>query len=224
MRTMKACTVCAVLLAWALPVEAFAQRGMGDAVGIAQQAVKPALVSISGTVRAVVTQPCEQTTGRSYLGTHLVLTTEEDAEVNVHLGPAVRVGAIVDKLEVGMSVKLAVFRTDKMPENHFVAQVIEVNDETLRLRDDNLRPLWAGNGGGKNGPGAGGGWGRGQGRGAGWGRGGMGGRGYGYGRGGQGRGMGAGWQRGNGQGLGPGFVDENNDGICDWREMTRWDQ
>jgi hypothetical protein len=220
----KQLVACAVLWALAWPAQGFAQRGMGDTTGVAQQAVKPAIVSLSGAVREIVTGPCEQTTGRSYLGTHIVLTTDDGAEVNVHLGPAQRVDAMVEPLKVGTAVQVAGFRTEKMPENHYVAQVIKVGDETLRLRDDNLRPVWAGNRGAGNGaPGMGGG--GGQGRGPLWGRGGMGGRGNGYGPGrGYGRGMGAGWRHGAGPGAGGGFVDDNHNGVCDWREMTRWDQ
>jgi len=243
---MKTMTFSGLLFVSLVAVPVFAQRGMGDPEGVAQKAVKPALVTLTGKVHEVVTQPCEQTTGRSYLGTHLTLIAPDETELNVHLGPAVRVESIVDQLAKGQRVEVAAFRTDKMPENHYVAQSIVVDEEVLRLRDENLRPLWAGGPGRGNGPqGArgGAGWGRGQGRGPGAGRGmgpgygygrGMGpgygygrgmGSGYGYGRGmgpgsGYGRGMGAGWR----QGGGPGFVDENNDGICDWREMTRWDQ
>ncbi len=222
MKSMAMLGVWGLLVVWGAPATSFAQRGMGDPTGVAQQAVKPGIVSITGTVRQIVTEPCEQTTGPSYLGAHLILASDDGAELNIHLGPAVRVASIVEKLAKGTRVEVAAFRTDKMPKHHYVAQVIAVDKEVLRLRDDDLRPTWAGAGGragrpmGPGGPDA---WGRGAGRGPGWGRGGMGGRGYGY-----GRGMGYGARQGNGPGWGRAFVDEDGDGVCDRREMTRWDQ
>jgi hypothetical protein len=36
--------------------------------------------------------------------------------------------------------------------------------------------------------------------------------------------MGAGWRHGNGTGWGPAYIDENNDGVCDWLELPRTDQ
>ena len=226
MKSMKWLVVCGVILAWTVPAQSYAQRGMGDTSGVARQAVKPAVVSMKGTVREVVTEPCSQTTGRSYLGTHVVVATDDDAVVNVHLGPAVQVASMAEQLTVEKRIEVAGFRTEKMPENHYVAQVITIDDKVLRLRDENLRPLWAGGGrGGSDSPAAGesGNFGRGPG----WGRGGMGGRGAGYGRGmgaGYGRGMGAGWRHGNGSGWGPAYIDENNDGVCDWFELPRADQ
>jgi len=207
MKAMRWLIVSGVMLAWSVPAQSYAQRGMGDNSGVAREAVKPVVVSIQGTVREVVTEPCAQTTGRSYLGTHVVLATD-NAEVNIHLGPAAAVESIAEQLKVDAPIEVAGFRTEKMPENHYVAQVIVIGDQTLRLRDENLRPVWAGAGRPwSDGPATG------QpgnyGRGPGWGRG-QGGRGAGY-----GRGMGPGYGRGMG---GPAYVDENHDGVCDWRQ------
>jgi len=231
MNVMRWLVVGGVVLAWSVPAQSYAQRGMGDNSGVARDAVKPVVVSIQGKVRKVVTEPCAQTTGRSYLGTHVVLDTD-NAEVNIHLGPAAAVESIAEQLNVDASIEVAGFRTEKMPENHYVAQVIVIGDQTLRLRDEDLRPVWAGAGRSRgDGPaasqrgnsGRGPGWGRGKGgRGAGSGRG----MGAGYGRGmgaGYGRGMGAGYGRGMGAGYGrgmggPAYTDENRDGVCDWRQ------
>ena len=200
---------------------AHAQKGMGEPAGIARQAVKPEIVTFSGKVLTVKTEPCKMTTGRAYLGTHFMLQTPEGGSLNIHLGPAVAVDFVTKELSVGAKVTVKAFRTAKMPENHYTAQSFVLDGTMIQLRDESLRPVWAGGGNvvpGRPGPQ----WPRGVGRGQG--------RGYGlgYGRsGGQGRGYG--WARGGGtgRGAGPGrgwaFVDEDRDGICDNYERL-WEE
>jgi hypothetical protein len=183
-------------LAWSLiGTPAVAQKGMGDREGVARQAEKPKVVALSGKVLSVESGPCENTTGRATVGTHLMLKSAQGKELNVHLGPEAAVEPVARRLSKGMKIDVKAFRTDKMPKAHFVAQSIRIGEETLELRDDALRPVWAGGAWnrGRNaaaapqrpGPGKG----RGQQRG--WGRGG--GKGYGPG---YGRGYGRGWGRG----------------------------
>jgi len=155
-------TIAAVAVVIGLSSAASAQRGAGDAQGVARQATKPKVVSLSGKVLEVETAPCEATTGRSLLGTHFVMKTSDKKKVNIHLGPAGAVDFVTKKLSEGQKVQVAAFRTEKMNEAHYVAQTLALDSQTVELRDENLRPAWAGRGG----PG----WGRGLGRGAGWGR------------------------------------------------------
>jgi len=200
------------LFAWAvLAAEIYAQKGMGDRSGVARLAVKPEVVSLSGTVLEVETGPCEKTTGRSTLGTHFLLETPDGESLNIHLGPAVDVKFVAKALAVGSTVSVEAFRTAKMPENHYTAQSVTSGDRTLVLRDENLRPVWAGRDavGARSRPQRSSEFDRSYGRGYG-----------GYGRGwGYGRGYRWGWGRGAGRGpgFGPGwaFVDENRNGICD---------
>ena len=160
----------AVVLALGLWSAAFAQRGVGDTQGVARQPTKPKVVSLSGKVVKVETASCEMTTGRSPLGSHLVMKASDGKKLNIHLGPAGAVDFVTKKLSQGQKVQVAAFRTDKMKEAHYVAQTLTFDSQTVELRDKTLRPAWAGRGG----PG----WGRGRGRGAGYGRG----RGAGWGR------------------------------------------
>ncbi len=187
--------VTAGALLWSVVAScAYAQRGMGDPVGVASQAVRPEVVALSGEVLKVNTEPCKMTTGPAYLGTHFLLKTPKGEELNVHLGPADRVSYVTEQLPLGENVTVNAFRTAKMPENHYVAQSVTFDGTTIQLRDENLRPLWARNNTALRGrgesqwvPGRGQrrDWGRGPGRG--WGRG------PGYGR---GRGRGWRWQGG----------------------------
>ncbi len=168
---------------------AYAQRGVGEMTGIGQRAIKPEVISLSGEVQEVVTGPCANTTGRSPRGTHILLKTENEKVLNVHLGPADEVASLATDLEAGIAVTVRAFRTDQMEENHYVAQSLVYADQTVQLRDETLRPVWAGGRGGRNsesgaragfglgrgwgaghgpGRGAGGGYGRQRGRGPAW--------------------------------------------------------
>ena len=163
---------------------AYAQRGMGERAGVARQAIKPKVVTLTGNVLEVKTEPCKMTTGPAYLGTHFLLKTPKGAKLNIHLGPAEAVAYVTEQLLVGKRVAVDAFRTAKMPENHYVAQSVAVDDTMMQLRDERLRPLWArsstalrdrseaqpGSGRGR-GRGWGRGWKRGPGYGRGWGRG-----------------------------------------------------
>jgi hypothetical protein len=174
---------------------------------------------------AIETGPCEMGTGRAEMGTHLLLKAK-GKELNIHLGPEPAVDHVADLLTVGKKVKVAAFRTPKMPDDHYVAQRLKVEDRWIPIRDADLRPLWAGSGArwsGRGGRPGEGGWARcsgggpppwaGRGRGRGRGAGGLG-----RGRNG-GLGPGAGWGRGRAYGRGWGrqwgFVDQDNDGVCD---------
>jgi hypothetical protein len=174
---------------------AYAQRGVGQRSGVASRSTLPEVVRIAGKLLEVKTEPCQATTGRSSVGTHILLETTEGQALNVHLGPAAEVADIAGQLVVGRKVTAECFRTEEMKENHYVAKSLKMNGKSIRLRDDNLRPFWAGGSYGppvRSGLQAGSDETRaaGYGRGSGWGRS----RGAGYGRGfGRGRGPGRGF-------------------------------
>jgi hypothetical protein len=123
-----------------------AQRGTGQHEGVARQGVKPEVQTIIGTLKEIKTDPCEQTTGRSPIGTHVILQGEE-ALLNVHLGPASEVADIVGMVRVGDTLEVRAFRTPRLPENQFIAVSVKSGDNVIELRDDSLRPRWAGGGG-----------------------------------------------------------------------------
>lgn len=187
-----------VLLGSVLPT-AYAQRGMGDAEGLARQGLQPKLIKVSGELVRIETQPCQQTTGQGLLGTHVVVRTPAGKTMEIDLGWAPAVESIAERLVVGQSLDAVVFRTAPMPEGRWVAKSLTVDGEVMPLRDDRLRPLWAGTGGGQ-GPSrtaAGSGWGtRGYGVRSGYRVGGGYGAGYG---GGYGYGQGRRWGRGQGR-------------------------
>jgi len=120
------------------------QRGIGDNDGVTRQAIETQQTSIQGKIKEIVIEKCENTTGPFDIGMHLLLTTDETKQYNVHLGPAVIVRDLIDQLEVGKSVTVKAYRTEKMPKENFVAIVLKYDGKTVRLRDENLRPVWAG--------------------------------------------------------------------------------
>jgi hypothetical protein len=148
---------------------AFAQKGMGEPTGVARQAVKPPIETLSGTIKDIKIGPCERTTGRSLEGVHLILKAENGQTINLHLGPAAALDDLLEQLAAGQQINVEAFRTDAMPQDAYVAKSLKVGDTSFDLRDDNLRPNWAiaAQGGRGSGPGMGAGRGPVQGRGPG---------------------------------------------------------
>lgn len=120
-----------------------AQKGMGDSTGIARQAVKPSVTTLSGKLLEIETGPCEKTTGRALIGAHLIIHSEDGQTLNLHLGPASAVDHVIDQLAVGQSMRVDAFRTEQLPENAYIVKSVILNDKVIHLRDDNLRPSWA---------------------------------------------------------------------------------
>ncbi|MBE0535261.1 MAG: hypothetical protein IH624_06280 [Phycisphaerae bacterium] len=124
---------------------AHAQKGMGDREGVVRQGLRPALATLSGKIVSVETHPCEKTTGPSPAGTHVIVAGVGGVEYNVHLGPAAAVEAIAEQLRAGSRIEAAAFRTVKLPNNHYVAVTLRLQDSkgVFHLRDANLRPFWS---------------------------------------------------------------------------------
>lgn len=132
-----------IVLFWTATVPG--QLGMGDNKGIAQQRLKPRLVRISGKLQEIKTHPCENTTGKADLGTHLILKDKHGQELNIHLGPAPAVSEAIKRLTVGTKLDLLGFRTEKMPQNHYVAKTLILANHLIQLRGSDLRPYWSNN-------------------------------------------------------------------------------
>lgn len=122
----------------------FAQKGTGDAFGVVGTGLADTVYRVSGNLVQLATHPCEQTTGPAPLGTHLHLRTTTGATLNVHLGPADEVAYLEELLVPGQHLEIDVFRTAALPEDQCVAQVIYTGNQVVALRDDSLRPQWAG--------------------------------------------------------------------------------
>lgn len=132
-----------MLVSTGLPVQA-GQKGMGDSTGVAQQAVKPKVVKLSGVIESINTGPCEKRKGRTPIGAHLLLKETAGTTLNIHLGPVSRLQSTLDKLSKGQSITVMAFCQDVMPPDHYVAQSLILPEETIQLRDESLRPVWAG--------------------------------------------------------------------------------
>lgn len=124
---------------------ALAQRGMGDWQGVARSGVEVERAELSGTMVKMISEPCKNTTGRSRIGTHLLLDTGAHEPKNVHLGPADVIESLVGELSPGTKITVDAFRTKKMPDGHYVARQLVVADREIALRQPCLRPVWAGN-------------------------------------------------------------------------------
>ncbi|MQX36503.1 hypothetical protein [Roseospira navarrensis] len=162
------------LAAATLAAPAAAQRGMGEAQGLTRQGATLPMTMLSGVVRDLKIDTCEQTTGRAVTGVHAIVETPDHGTVNLHLGPAVALEDLTAHLQPGEDLSAEAFRTDIMPADAFVARTVTVDGTTFELRGPTLRPHWAiGPGGGPKGGagmGRGGGVGQGMGQGQGMGR------------------------------------------------------
>jgi hypothetical protein len=146
MPTHKARPALAALLAASLCLvvaPALAQKGMGDEQGIARSGDRPALQQVAGTVTGIDVGACEASTGRSMTGAHLVLDSEGE-RLELHLGPLSAVDHVLEQTPVGTTLTAQAFRTDAMPAATWVAKDLVVDGKTIHLRDDSLRPSWAG--------------------------------------------------------------------------------
>lgn len=121
------------------------QLGMGDSKGIVQQRLKLRLVHITGKLLEIKTHPCENTTGKADLGTHLILKEKQDQELDIHLGPTSELSDTIKLLKVGTKVDLFGFRTNKMSPSHYVAKTLILPNHIIPLRDSEFRPYWSNN-------------------------------------------------------------------------------
>jgi hypothetical protein len=120
----------------------YAQKGTGETKGISKQQLNPELLTIEGTVEKIEIGPCKHTTGKSVSGTHLLVRTTDEL-INVHLGPTLEVSKLFSPKK-GTLITLIVFRTDRLPQDQYIAQKVIINGETTVFRDGTLKPVWSG--------------------------------------------------------------------------------
>jgi len=137
------------LAAFAAP--ATAQKGTGEPSGVARQAVKPPVEAMSGTIKDIKIGPCEKTTGRAAEGAHLIVQTPDARTINLHLGPTFALREELKQLSAGQDISFEAFRTERMPKDAYIAKSIKAGDKVFALRNDSLRPIWAGGRGGGRG-------------------------------------------------------------------------
>jgi hypothetical protein len=80
------------------------------------------------------------------IGTHLLLQTADKKVINLHLGPSAAdvVKELLATVKDGSKVEAMAFQTSRLPADQFIAKSVTVEGKTVQLRDDNLRPAWAG--------------------------------------------------------------------------------
>lgn len=124
----------------------FAQRGTGSQTGMARSRLEADLKSLTGTVEQIKIGPCEKTTGKSAQGVHLILQTSSQQTLNLHLGPesADAVQNALKLIKKGSTISTEAFTTPQLQANAYIVKDLKINGETVSLRNDQLRPLWAG--------------------------------------------------------------------------------
>ncbi|MCB0328828.1 MAG: hypothetical protein KDD70_04170 [Bdellovibrionales bacterium] len=125
---------------------ALAQKGAGDAVGLAKKGTQVELSQLTGEVLELVKGPCEKTTGCSKSGYHLRVKTDANPNLNLHLGALQAVEKITPGLGVGDKISFEAFRTDKLKAGDMIAKSLTYDGKTVNLRDSSLKPVWAAGG------------------------------------------------------------------------------
>ncbi len=125
----------------------YSQKGTGENKGVSRQELNSELLELEGTIETIESGPCKYTTGKSVSGTHLIIKLQMET-LNIHLGPTAEVSRYFNGTE-GEYIAMIVFRTNKLPEDHYIAKEIILNGQSIVLRDEDLRPVWAGNTGKK---------------------------------------------------------------------------
>lgn len=127
----------------------YAQKGVGNKSGVARSNSVDEIEQVSGELQKTITEPCTQTTGRYSTGTHLLVKTGQGktTNINVHLGPTKVVSDMARQLETGEKIRIKMYSTEDLPENHYVAKEFTSGGEVYEIRDSNLKPFWAGNNG-----------------------------------------------------------------------------
>lgn len=131
-----------ILTACFITIAGYSQKGTGETNGVSRQRLDPELLKMEGIIEKVESGPCKYTTGRSVSGTHLIVQTQ-DKLINVHLGPTSEVSQLVS-VTAGDPIAMTVFRTDRLPKDQFIAKEVTVNEKNIVLRDETLKPVWAG--------------------------------------------------------------------------------
>ncbi len=144
---MKGTKILITVVLLALSSMGYTQRGVGNNTGIAGSNSVTEIDQVSGKLQKIVTERCTQTTGRYSDGTHLLVKTDQGKTrtLNVHLGPTSVVSDITDQLTIGEEIKLEVYSTEDLPDNHYVAKEVTGGGKSHEIRDSNLKPFWAGN-------------------------------------------------------------------------------
>ena len=133
MRNFQLGVAMALLLGLLFAVPAAAQKGMGEPTGVARQAVKPPIETMSGTIKDIKIGPCERTTGRSLEGVHLIVQAENGKTINLHLGPAAALEDVLDQLSAGQQISVRSLPHGRHAAGRLRGQVFEGRGYDIRL-------------------------------------------------------------------------------------------
>jgi len=140
-------TMLATMIMVIVTSSGFAQKGTGNSSGVAKNYSSSIVTELSGELKKIVNEPCKKTTGRYSYGTHLFIETLNTRKrtLNIHVGPTEEIKRITENLKTGQQIEMMVFKTDDLPENQFIVKSLKVKGKLYTLRNEDLKPFWAGN-------------------------------------------------------------------------------
>ncbi len=119
----------------------YAQKGFEKEIGFDDNPIPIELIELNGVVSSVYEASCDFTYGKSETELHLLVLTDEEQEVHVHLGPVWATSIWTDGVE-GQVVNLIVFSIEHLPHNHYVAKELHWDGHNAEFRDEYLKPFW----------------------------------------------------------------------------------
>ncbi|BDV43559.1 hypothetical protein GURASL_24820 [Geotalea uraniireducens] len=135
------CTVVLAATAFGAPWQNWRGSGGWGANGAYQRLYNPTTVeTITGIVEAV--DKVTPMRGMNY-GVHLVVKAG-DQDVSVHLGPGWYIERLDTKIVKGDQVEIKGSRIMVKGKPVLIAAEVKKGESTLKLRDDNGVPVWAG--------------------------------------------------------------------------------
>lgn len=108
---------------------------------LANTAMIPQLTELNGVVKSIYIDTCEFTFADSDYGLHLKVSTDENQDLFVHLGPVWATSIWTEGIE-NQAVHLVVFRYDHLQENQYIAKELHWDGHVAEFRDENLIPFW----------------------------------------------------------------------------------
>ncbi len=101
----------------------------------------PQITVLNGVALQLYIDNCKFTFTEADFGLHLKVTTDENQEVFVHLGPVWATSIWTEGIE-GNPIHLVVFKYEHLPENEYVAKELHWDGHAAIFRDENLMPFW----------------------------------------------------------------------------------
>ena len=134
--------ICLIIAAMIMNLAGQAQQGNRENEQLAYNEPQHEVLYLSGVVSEIKVETCGHDNRPNRACMYLVVGAKRGH--TLHLGPALAVSKYTKGLENGKKITALVFKTDNMPNNHYVIKEFTVDQQNRVIRDDKLVPVWSG--------------------------------------------------------------------------------